>query len=387
MFKLFFSVLISLTLLFSVNAQTVSTLVAGPSTFNDGLAADKDGNIYAALYYGTTVTKITPEGLTSIFASGFSSPNGLKFGPDGYLYVTNPATNKISRVSMEGDVSDFININTPSELYFDKDGLLYVTNYLNGTVSTIDTAKNITVIFSGSPLNGPIGILKDNEGTLYIGNFTDGKVFRIDNDSVFVEIGDLPGWLGFMILIGDNIYATAYQDNRIYKIPIDGSGQTVFAGTGTAGGADGDVLSAQFNSPNGITASSTGDTIYVSEYNPRRLRMITGVLGTTATGNNEQIPEHFNLEQNYPNPFNPETKIRYTVAAENQSSLVILKVFDVLGRDIKTLVNENKSSGSYEVSFKAKNLTSGVYFYRIEIYSGNSRDATFSETKKMLVLK
>jgi sugar lactone lactonase YvrE len=114
-----------------------------------------------------------------------------------------------------------------------------------------------------------------------------------------------------MILIGDNIYATAYQDNRIYKIPIDGSGQTVFAGTGTAGGADGDVLSAQFNSPNGITASSTGDTIYVSEYNPRRLRMITGVLGTTATGNNEQIPEHFNLEQNYPNPFNPETKIRY----------------------------------------------------------------------------
>jgi len=62
-------------------------------------------------------------------------------------------------------------------------------------------------------------------------------------------------------------------------------------------------------------------------------------------------------------------------------------VFDVLGRDIKTLVNENKSSGSYEVSFKAKNLTSGVYFYRIEIYSGNSRDAAFSETKKMLVLK
>ena len=107
--KIFISFLLSLILLFTLKAQTVSTLVPGPSTFNDGLEMDMDGNIYASLYYGTTVTKITPNGTTSIFASGFSSPNGLKFGPDGYLYVPSAAANKISKVSLSGQVSDYIN--------------------------------------------------------------------------------------------------------------------------------------------------------------------------------------------------------------------------------------------------------------------------------------
>ena len=136
--KFFSLFLLALIFHFPSTAQTVSTLVPGPSTFNDGLTLDKDGNIYASLYFGSTVTKITPNGTTSIFASGFSSPNGLKFGPDGYLYVPSAAANKISRVSPAGEVFDYININTPSELYFDKDGLLYVTDYELGIISTID---------------------------------------------------------------------------------------------------------------------------------------------------------------------------------------------------------------------------------------------------------
>lgn len=372
------SFLLSLMLLFTVKAQTVSTLVPGPSTFNDGLDVDMDGNIYASLYYGATVTKITPNGTASIFASGFSSPNGLKFGPDGNLYVPNAAANKISRVSLSGQVSDYINISTPSELYFDKDGLLYVTNYQNGTVSTIDSAKNITTIFSGPPLNGPIGVLKDSAGVLYIGNFTDGKIFRVDNGNTFVEIGDLPGWLGFMILIKDNIYATAYQNHRIYKIPIDGSGQSIFAGTGSAGSADGNVLSAQFNTPNGITATSTGDTIYISEYNPKRLRMITGVLGTTEVENEEEVLDGFSLHHNYPNPFNPSTKISWQSPVSGWQSL---KIFDVLGREIETLVDEYRNAGVNSILYNVNSsLPSGVYFYQLQV-------GAFNQTKKMILLR
>jgi hypothetical protein len=83
------------------------------------------------------------------------------------------------------------------------------------------------------------------------------------------------------------------------------------------------------------------------------------------------------LLQNYPNPFNPTTKIRYSVL---QSSNIILKVFDILGREVATIVNEEKPDGEYEVEFNAANLPSGIYFYQLS--AGN-----FVETKKMVLLK
>ncbi|MDZ7766259.1 MAG: T9SS type A sorting domain-containing protein [Melioribacteraceae bacterium] len=76
----------------------------------------------------------------------------------------------------------------------------------------------------------------------------------------------------------------------------------------------------------------------------------------------EEIVNKFSLSQNYPNPFNPTTSIKYQVSS---SEKVILKVYDILGREIKTLVNEVKSPGSYEVQFDASQLASGVYFYRL----------------------
>lgn len=85
----------------------------------------------------------------------------------------------------------------------------------------------------------------------------------------------------------------------------------------------------------------------------------------------------FHLMQNFPNPFNPSTKINYSIP---QDGLVILKVYDVLGNEITTLVNEEKPVGIYELNFDAKNLSSGVYLYRIQ--AGN-----FSETKKFILLK
>ncbi|HEY6627152.1 MAG TPA: carboxypeptidase regulatory-like domain-containing protein, partial [Ignavibacteriaceae bacterium] len=101
-------------------------------------------------------------------------------------------------------------------------------------------------------------------------------------------------------------------------------------------------------------------------------------------------PNVFSLEQNYPNPFNPTTRIKYTipnVETRHASSLqmVTLKVYDILGNEIATLVNEEKPAGSYAVEFnihsdKGQNLTSGIYFYRLQ--AGN-----YIQTKKMILLK
>ncbi|MCU0414615.1 MAG: 5'-nucleotidase C-terminal domain-containing protein [Ignavibacteriaceae bacterium] len=90
-----------------------------------------------------------------------------------------------------------------------------------------------------------------------------------------------------------------------------------------------------------------------------------------------ELPEQFRLEQNYPNPFNPSTKISYQLTV---SSDVVLKVYDVLGNEVATLVDEYKPAGIYEIEFNASALTSGVYFYQL-----NAGD--FVQTKKMILLK
>ena len=97
-----------------------------------------------------------------------------------------------------------------------------------------------------------------------------------------------------------------------------------------------------------------------------------------------QTPVTFELFQNYPNPFNPSTKIKFTipnVETHRDASLrTTLKIYDVLGNEVATLVNEEESAGSYEVNFNASRLSSGVYFYKLQSES-------FVETKKMILLR
>jgi hypothetical protein len=83
------------------------------------------------------------------------------------------------------------------------------------------------------------------------------------------------------------------------------------------------------------------------------------------------------MSQNYPNPFNPSTKISYGIPV---SDLVTLKIYDVLGKEVMTLVNQKQEAGNYQVEFNAASLPSGMYVYRIK--SGN-----FVETKRMMLLK
>ncbi len=114
---------------------------------------------------------------------------------------------------------------------------------------------------------------------------------------------------------------------------------------------------------------------------------------TSSFDEKENMPTEFALKQNYPNPFNPATKINYTIPvtlSEVEGSRVTLKVFDVLGNEVATLVNEEKPVGSYELEFSAKggsasggnaySLPSGVYFYQLKCGS-------LVQTKKMVLLK
>jgi len=110
-----------------------------------------------------------------------------------------------------------------------------------------------------------------------------------------------------------------------------------------------------------------------------------GPRGATYVPTGVIIPISHSLFQNYPNPFNPTTNIRYAIppviaSGTKQSQFVSLKVYDILGIEIATLVNENRPAGNYEVNFDASDLTSGIYFCRLQTNK-------FSSTKKMLMVK
>jgi photosystem II stability/assembly factor-like uncharacterized protein len=109
------------------------------------------------------------------------------------------------------------------------------------------------------------------------------------------------------------------------------------------------------------------------------------IIYTGINNSSNETPEGFKLYQNYPNPFNPVTKIKFDVGQHTPYPLsrgenVVLKVFDMLGREIQTLVSEKLNPGSYEVTFNANNLTTGIYFYRL--IAGE-----FIDTKKLILIK
>ncbi len=105
-----------------------------------------------------------------------------------------------------------------------------------------------------------------------------------------------------------------------------------------------------------------------------------GNLGIVTSIKNEEgnIPAEFKLLQNYPNPFNPETNINYSIPEETN---VTIKLYDVIGREVKVLVNERKQPGKYTIKFKGGEICSGVYFYRLTTSSG------YTAVKKLVILK
>ena len=95
-----------------------------------------------------------------------------------------------------------------------------------------------------------------------------------------------------------------------------------------------------------------------------------------------EIPNHFSLSQNYPNPFNPKSKIKMQIA---KLSMVKLVVFDALGREVETLVNEQLNAGTYEVNFDGSKYSSGIYYYQLTVNSEQLK--AYRETKKMIFIK
>jgi hypothetical protein len=144
-----------------------------------------------------------------------------------------------------------------------------------------------------------------------------------------------------------------------------GNGGTDISGSGYS------IAGTLGQSVTGITTGTSNDD-YSGFWYPES-SIITGI----AKELQNALPKKYSLTQNYPNPFNPSTIINYSVP---KAGLVTIKVYNVLGKEMSTLVNEEKTAGNYSVQFYGNHLSSGVYFYMMQA-------GGFVQTKKLLLLK
>lgn len=370
--------------------QEVKTLTSSFQA-SGGVSVDVRGDIYVADFgillnnaNGTQVHKVLRDGSVSVFANGLRGASGNDFDSQGNLFQSNIAGGFVSKITPAGLVSTFAssNINGPVGCVVDAQDNVYVTNCAQGGGITKITPSGQTSIFSQSSLfNCPNGLTIDDSGTLYTCNFGNGDVIKITPGGVASRLATIPGNNnGHLTFANGMLYVVARCANQIYKVSLEGAVQ-LLAGSGGRGNLNGPALQATFSIPNGIAASPDGDTLYVNDavpttggcnggaLNPVVVRMIVGVKGEpTAVGDARWCnPESFVLHQNYPNPFNPATSVRYELPAEVD---VRLAVFNQLGQHVRTLVDARQNAGMHAAVWDGRDsqgnmMSSGTYIYRI----------------------
>ena len=374
-------------------AQIVSTILNEPC--GDDFDLDASGNIISTDYGGNKVRRITPAGEVTVLLDGYTNLGAVELGDSGTVVAANWNNGFIIKIWPGGNVDTVMRgLLGPSGLIRDADWTYYInTNMVGG--GSINQVRKVrfystdTVFASGQPMHYGAGMAFDEEGNLYIANLFDGRIIRISplgDMSLFATIPGGPNQTpvtGYMDHSNGNLFVCNLKDNRIYKISTDISNPNytvpiIIAGTGAPGYVDGPALTSQFFHPVAITASLTGDTLYIAdgEGPSMRLRMIRGI-STPVNQIGSEIPEKFALLQNYPNPFNPETLIRFEVA---NRSKVKLSVIDLLGKEVALLVENTLEPGDYEYRWYAGNITGGIYFFRMEADN-------FIVTKKSVLLK
>ena len=312
-----------------------------------------------------------------MLAEGYSLVTGMDVSAAGDLYYNDTVAGIIYKRDTNGVITELVtSLVEPIGLWMSPNDDGFYTQIVSGAIYLIGFDGTVTEIIAG--LGGRVtDIALDEAGNFYLAYFDFGLVKKITPDGTVTELATIPGWISYITYANNYIYATGWQSHQVYRIdPVTGEIELI-AGTGQPGLVDGDALTtAQFSIPNGILASVTGDTLYVTDFTTHALRRIIGAL-TVAVEDDIEQPEGFALAQNYPNPFNPVTAIPYTLS---RTSHVTITVIDLMGREIATLVSERQAPGAYTVSWDAHHQPSGVYLYRLETES-------VTQTRRMILLK
>ncbi len=328
-------------------------------------------NIFAGRYYGY------PNWVGGVY---LSTNNGTSWTQTSLMYET------VLSLAVNGNYL-FAGVSSRGVYFSTNNGTNWTQTPLNNRIvySLLVSGNNI---FAGTDNYGVY--LSTNNGTDWTQTSLNNRTVRsltingnyIFAGTVFYNPDTIPHGVYSSTNNGTNWTQTSLNKQDVFSLAVNGN--YVFAGTRQYG--------AYVSNNNGVSWTQRNEGLgntevrafcilnnyifagtYASVYR-RPLGELTLIQPIS-----NHIPSQYSLSQNYPNPFNPVTKIRFDISGASVAQ-TFLSVYDILGREVATLVNEQLQPGTYEVDFDGSNLPSGIYFYKL-----TSDD--FSQTKKMLIIK
>jgi len=366
----------------------------------------------------------------NIFAGTYNPGNGVYLSTDNGTNWTQTSLNNQNIFSLA------VNGNNIFAGTYPNSGLFLSTD--NGTSWNLTSLNNQSVfsltvngnnIFAGTIDNGVY--LSTNNGTSWTQTSLNNQTIRslaVNGNNIFAGTG-YPGISNGVYLSTNNGTTwnqTSLTNINVYSLAVNGN--SIFAGTSFDGiyistnngttwnqtslnnqavwsfAFNGNYIIAATGLPNSIYVSSDNGTSWIirndgipyntlvyalcllnnniyagTGYNSNTNGVYKRPLGelTSIKAISNSVPQQFSLSQNYPNPFNPTTKINFNIP---KTGFVSLTMYDALGRKVETLINQQMNPGSYSMDFNGSELTSGVYFYRLQ-------SADFTDVKKLVLLK
>ncbi len=381
----------------SISALAVfdSNLFAGDS----GILLSTDGGTsWTKVFSGVSYISAFAKSGTDLFASMQFSPGFLRSTDNGRnwslldtestndYYFTCLAVSGTNIFAGDGQTGQGVFLSTDNgTTWTPKDSGL--TNKWVYSLAVSPSGNGVTNIYAGTQ-NGGVFLSTNNGkswtlpstdlsneivfslvtmGTELFAGTNNGVYLSTNNGRNWSHVGPQYAYVTSLVVSGSNLFAggtyTAYSDGGVFLTTDNGSNWTAV----DSGLTNTDIDALAIGGTN-LFAGTYGSGTWVRPLS----EMITGV-----KNKGQNNPTSFSLSQNYPNPFNPSTVISYQLPLR---SYVTLKIYDILGREVATLVNEVKNAGSYSITFNASNLATGIYFYRLQAGS-------FVQVRKMILLK
>ena len=361
--------------------------VEGPVWYNGtGLKSAKDSTLLFSDIAGNTMYEYFPAtGNSTAFLKPSDSSNGITFDREGRLVFCQMGFRRVVRMDSDGVITPLAStfrgkkFNSPNDVVVKSDGAIFFTD----PPFNIPPGEKQELTFSGIYRISPSGSVQLLDSMLAYPN---GICFSPDESRLYVndsEVRIIYVWdvVDDSVLANKRVFATMKPTGYADGMKVDSSGNLFSAGplgiwVFDKNGNCLDTILIPEQTSNCNWGDADRKTLYITASKSLYRIRLANLTGVKVEGDNLHMPS-FRLFPNFPNPFNPSTAISYQLP---DVSHVTLKVYDLLGRQVRTLISGIEEPGLHQVEFDGGSFSSGIYFYRLETGS-------LTETKEMVLLK